>query len=148
MVPPEALPSVVVDTSLAIKWVLTEADTPKARALLGDWQRAGIRPIAPSWFACEVSNVLFQSVRSGTLSLREAQMAMDTIIALVQIRAEQAGDARRAIELAALAGQRATYDCQFAALAERLGCELWTADGRFRDAIRPAFAAVRLLSDR
>jgi predicted nucleic acid-binding protein len=45
-------------------------------------------------------------------------------------------DAERAIEIAALTGQRASYDSHYLALAERLGCELWTADDRFRDAAR------------
>ncbi len=37
----------------------------------------------------------------------------------------------RALELASQLSQSATYDAQYLALAESLGCELWTADERF-----------------
>jgi predicted nucleic acid-binding protein len=53
-------------------------------------------------------------------------------------------DAERAIEIAALTGQRASYDSHYLALAERLGCELWTADDRFRDAARGSRVQARV----
>ncbi len=52
--------AVVVDASVACKWVLNEPETPQARALLAHWVAARLQPIAPSWFACEVANVLYR----------------------------------------------------------------------------------------
>ena len=46
----------------------------------------------------------------------------------------------RALELASLLRQGAAYDVHYLALAESLGCELWTADERF---YRAATAAAR-----
>ena len=47
----------------------------------------------------------------------------------------------RALELAGELGQGAVYDSHYMALAESLGCDLWTADERFfRAATRESFA--------
>ena len=53
----------------------------------------------------------------------------------------------RALELASELGQGAAYDCHYLALAESLGCELWTADDRFHRAASPAFPFVHALSE-
>ena len=138
---------VVVDASLALKWVLNEPDTPAALALLEEWQRAGVRAVAPSWFACEVGNILYRHAVGWTFTLAEAGELLAAALAQVQLQAEAPADAIRALGIAHAAGQKASYDAQYAALAERLGCELWTADGRFAAAVRGVLPSVRTLSE-
>lgn len=138
---------VAVDTSLAVKWVWPEDDSDTALALLERWTVEGIQPIAPSWFACETANVLFQAVRAGIVDLAAARVQLRLLLGVVRLLDDTGSDAERAMEIASLAGQRASYDAQYAALAERLGCELWTADDRFRDAVKPVFAGVHSLSE-
>lgn len=55
--------SVVVDASIAVKWVVEEPGSEDARALLETWLAADMQPVAPSWLACEVSNILYQKMR-------------------------------------------------------------------------------------
>ena len=139
---------VVVDASLGLKWVLNETDTPAALLLLSEWEHAGIRRVAPSWCACETGNVLFQSVRRGELTLAEVQELLDLVLAAVTLLPEEPADTRRAMALAHQHGQRATYDAQYLALAQHLGCELWTADERFVAALGGSLPFVHALSER
>ena len=122
---------IVVVDSIALKWVLNEPGSGLALILLGSWQSAGIQPAAPSWFACEIANVLYQHVQSRFLSIEDAREALVTALAPVTLIQEEPADAPRALDLAHQFGQRPTYDSQYAALAERLDCEPWTADVPF-----------------
>ena len=51
---------VVVDTSIAAKWVVPEHDSQLASDLLDGWLANGITLFAPSWFACEFTNVIYK----------------------------------------------------------------------------------------
>ncbi|MBI3649797.1 MAG: type II toxin-antitoxin system VapC family toxin [Acidobacteria bacterium] len=55
-------------------------------------------------------------------------------------------DAKRVVEIARKLGRQNAYDASYLALAEKLGCELWTLDGPlYRNAIGQGFA-VHLIS--
>ena len=138
----------VVDASLALKWVVVEQDSTDARELLHEWEGTDVELTVPSWFSCELANVLFRFVLRGDLTLAEAQANHDVVMQLVTIAGDDPADARRAMEIAEQTGQKAVYDAQYVALAERLGCELWTADERFVRTVGAAFPFVRSLSER
>ena len=53
----------------------------------------------------------------------------------------------RAIELADALGQGAVYDAHYLALAESLGCDLWTADERFFRATARESSAVNWIGN-
>ena len=140
---------VVVDTNIVIKWVLKESDSSKARALLAEWINKGTTIIAPALLAYEVANVLHQNVRKGQISLEEAKKALKEVL-LSELELDFLQDAAlsmRAIELAHNFGLPATYDLHYVALAEREGCELWTADTKMGRAVRGKLAWVRWLED-
>ena len=122
---------VVVDASVACKWVLTEAGSVDAQSLLAQWVAARLQPIAPSWFACEVANVLYRRVRAGEIPLDGAKTLLNTVLSIVALRDMPGSDAVRAIEMADHTGQQTPYDTCYLALAERERCEYWTDDARF-----------------
>jgi predicted nucleic acid-binding protein len=59
---------VVVDASLAIKWVLLEHDSNTAIMLLNTWTSEGRGIIAPALFTYEVTNILHRQVVTNKLS--------------------------------------------------------------------------------
>ena len=63
---------VVVDASLAFKWLVREEHTDKALAILRIWQDEDIRPAAPHLLPFEVSNALHKRVTRGELSVEAA----------------------------------------------------------------------------
>jgi predicted nucleic acid-binding protein len=138
-----ALPSVVVvDVSLALKWVLQEDFTAEAEALHSMWQHTDTQPVVPSWFACEAANALHQQVYRGYKTVRAVQTALRVLLRSVEVRDYDPALSLRAIEIASQVGQRQSYDSHYVALAEHEGCELWTADRGFWTAAAPRFPQV------
>jgi predicted nucleic acid-binding protein len=141
------MPDVVVDASIAVKWAVLEEGGSEARTLLYTWLSAGIQPVAPSWFTCEVANILHRKMLAGDLSFADALNAYDEVIAFVTILAENIADGRRGMQIARETNQQQSYDAQYLALAERLRAEYWTDDGRFLRAVAATFPQVKRLGD-
>lgn len=145
--------TVVVDTSVAVKWVLAEADSATANALLAEWTAKGISMLAPALFAYEVTNVLRQRVRKGILTPDEAKLAlvgMSTLgpaLATSTSQQDVLAASTRAIELAHQFGMPAAYDAHYLALAEHEGCDYWTADQRLWNTVKATLPWVRWLGN-
>ena len=60
--------SVVVDASLAAKWLVEEEDSDKAHALLRFWVSRDIARAAPYLMPFEVTNILHRRVARGELT--------------------------------------------------------------------------------
>jgi len=50
-------------------------------------------------------------------------------------------------QIATRFGLSTAYDAYYLGLAEILGCELWTADEEFFNAVREGFDKIKLLKD-
>ena len=138
---------VVVDASLVFKWLVKEEHSEKALAILRSWDSQDIRPAAPRLMPFEVTNALHRRVVRGDLTV---EMAADLIESLLSSRLELHEPPhlhRRALELASRFGQGAAYDAHYLALAETLGCELWTADEKFFRAARGEATSVRWIGE-
>jgi predicted nucleic acid-binding protein len=141
--------SVVVDASIALKWVIKESDSAKALALLAEWSNRETVMLAPALIAYEITNILYQNVRKNEITLERAKSALEDVM-LAGIEFDTPLDnrlGRRAIELAHKFGIKATYDSNYLALAEREGCELWTADTKMWRAVKGELTWVRWLED-
>jgi len=143
---------IVDDASLAVKWVLWEADTLAALDLLA---RHGPELCAPDTLLVEVGAVIVRYANDG--KSRHPDIAGDALEALrkwTDAWARQAVrpypvNARRLHEagkLAILLGHP-IKDCIYLALAIELGCELATCDRRFRDRARELHPGIRLLPE-
>src|SRR5262245_39836750 len=108
---------VVVDASLAAKWVLTEEHADEAVHLLADWHRRQIRRLAPGWFLAEVANIVYKRVRGKTVTVPIAKSAVRQISRAVVLRPIGPRLAERAIELADQYALPAAYDAHYLALA-------------------------------
>ncbi|MBI4299241.1 MAG: type II toxin-antitoxin system VapC family toxin [Chloroflexi bacterium] len=138
---------VIVDASLAAKWLVNEVHSEKALALALSWARVGVQPVAPYLMPVEVANALYQRVVRAQMSLDAAIRLLEALVESgIQLR-EPSGLHRRSIELAAQLHQDAAYDSHYLALAEQLDCDLWTADERFYRAARPVHGRMKWLGD-
>ncbi|MDE2935076.1 MAG: type II toxin-antitoxin system VapC family toxin [Chloroflexota bacterium] len=137
---------VVVDASLAVKWLVDEDHSDRADALLQAWSREGIRLAAPSILPAEVTNALHRRIVRGELTVEVATGLIERLSARVELY-EAPGLHARALRLASELGQGAAYDSHYLALAEALECEYWTADERFWRAASTSFDLVHSLSE-
>jgi predicted nucleic acid-binding protein len=143
-VSPVALPRpLIVDASVATKWLLAEPDSGLAFAL-----RA--RDLAaPALLGIEVANALWTATARGQVLPADALNLLDLFAdAPVAVLGTDAALERRALEIA-LAVNHPVYDCLYLALAERTGRLLVTADARFLRALRatPYAAHAAALED-
>lgn len=140
---------VVVDASLAVKWVLLEDGSVEAAKLLEHWGRRRIKPIAPALFVYEVTNILHRQVVEKKLLYEEASKGLTKMFSmgvLLRLSLHQLVSIR-AMELARQFNLPATYDAHYLALAEIEGCACWTADKRLLNAVKGKISWVRSLDD-
>lgn len=144
---------VVVDASIALKWVVTEPDSAEAQALLDEWARQGMTLLVPTLYTYEVTNILRQRVRRGLMTPDEARADQSKLLSQnvtrdVRDQAQQRVQSERALVLANQHNLPATYDAHYLALAEREGCEYWTADERLWNTVKAQLPWVRWLGER
>lgn len=113
----------VIDASVAVKWVVAEAGTDDALVL------RRTRLIAPDLLVAECANILWKKVRRGELTPDEASLAARLLeradIDLKPMRTLLDAASRLAVML-----DHPAYDCVYLAFAEAEGCPFVTADDR------------------
>jgi predicted nucleic acid-binding protein len=131
---------IVVDASVAVKWVLNETGSEAAFALRND------ELIAPALLLAEAGNALWRRARIGEITADEANLRMSELlkapVALLAIEPY----IEPALTLATGIGHP-IYDCIYLALALHQQTHVVTADRRFAAAASsPDLAGrVRLL---
>ncbi len=139
--------SVVVDASLAVKWLVEKDDSDKAHAILQSWVAQGIRRIAPYLRPFEVANALHRRVLQGELSVADSARMIARLLESSLELHQPPGLHVRALQLASRLNQSAAYDAHYLALAESARCELWTADERFYRAASPEVEDLRWIGE-
>lgn len=119
----------VVDASVAIKWLVPEDDSAQALEIANAHEL-----IAPQLIYAECANIVWKKVRRGELTLREAQeaaMFIDTFFVRTVAMRELVPVA---LDLS-LHLDHSAYDCFYYALAVLEDCRFVTADTKLRDRI-------------
>jgi predicted nucleic acid-binding protein len=123
--------TLVVDASVAAKWVLPEAGSAEAAAL----RTQDSDLIAPSLVVAEIGNALWKSAMRGDLAGQDVTHILNIGVGhyarLIPIAEIAAAAMEIAVDL-----KHPIYDCFYLALAERERCALMTADARLRAAAK------------
>jgi predicted nucleic acid-binding protein len=139
---------ICVDASVAVKWILDEERSDRARALYSTAVQTSESIVAPPLLPLEVTNILRQRMRTRDgLSLAAATQHLDDFLALRIEFHNPAGLHYQALVLADALDLAATYDAHYLALAEHLGCELWTDDQRLIRRVATRLPFVRWIGD-
>jgi len=114
----------VIDASVAIKWVVEEAGTSEALGLRGRY-----RLLAPDLLVAECANILWKKVSRKELSSGEALLAARLLQAAdLELRPGRPlllAATELAVEL-----DHPAYDCLYLAVAVEIDCRLVTMDER------------------
>ena len=107
-----------------------------ARQLVRDCAASGVVMVAPAWWQAEADSGLRGMVRGGVLTpeaANQAQRILDAAPVRVvyeaqwRLLARQIADATKRFEV---------YDATYCAVAVARGCNFWTADKRFFNAVQ------------
>ncbi len=127
--------TLVVDSSVAVKWLVDEDEADLARPFLD------LRPCAPDLIVAETTNVLWKKVRKGEIDADQAARGVRLLSALDLPLWSGARLSENALALS-LRLDHAAYDCFFLALAQHLGAPLLTADAKFARKVAATGEAV------
>lgn len=133
----------VLDTSVAVKWVIPEPDSLKALAFQDDIRNNIHEIIAPDVFAEEVAHVLTKAERRKIIPIGDAIAHLFDILQNGPTLHPFMPLLARAVEISS-ATRIAVTDGIFVALAEREDCELVTADQRLITNLGSQFPIVSL----
>jgi predicted nucleic acid-binding protein len=136
--------NVVVDASVAIKWLVNESDTDRAEALLELCRVGTCVPLAPDILGVEVCSVLWRRVRQGTLQTAEAEALYASFNRIRPVLKPLHDLCDHAFQLA-LTYRHSVYDCLYLALALERQCDLITADEKFYRAFFHIYPEIKLL---
>ena len=121
---------IVVDASVAVKWLVFESGSNEALAILRD----GEQPGAPGLIRVEVASALVRKVRIGEIERVDGEAALRRWLLLLKegslVLSPDELDLPVAIDLA-LALDHPVADCIYLALAQREGALFVSADRRF-----------------
>jgi predicted nucleic acid-binding protein len=138
-------PVLVVDASVAVKWVVHEEGREAAMELLRQAAANRVRLFAPSLLLLEVGNVLWSKARRGHLTNSEADRAYEMFLTLRPRIADTKDLARTAFELA-IRHDRTVYDSTYLALALALRADFVTDDRKLFRGVARALPFIRLLT--
>ncbi len=129
MPPADALQVVVLDASVAVRWVVREEGSDEAAALL----ERDVTWITPRLLLTEAASALRRKVADNALAPASAGQSLDALLQAVADGVIRLIDDERVIAqalLLALSLQHKVPDCVYLALAEREGAGIATADDR------------------
>jgi predicted nucleic acid-binding protein len=133
----------VLDSCVALKWVLPEADSGKAIRLRDEYGNGVHELLAPDVFPSEIANGLVSAEHQKRIRTGESAIFLNDVLRAVPALHPSAPLLFRAMEIA-LSTKQAVYDCLYVALTEAEGCELVTADHKLVRGPSPLLPVYRL----
>ena len=122
--------TLVIDASIAAKWVLPEPDSDRAAHL----RTREPDLIAPSLIIAEIGSAVWKRARLGEIDVQDAVAAVTTAISIIRTIHPIEQLIGRATEIA-IELDHSIYDCFYLALAERERAPIITVDRRLSAAV-------------
>ena|SRR3989304_2986621 len=135
----------VLDSSVAFKWAIREADTDKALRLRDEARKGAHEFLAPDIFPIELGHALTRAERQGRIVPPDGWAAWLAVMADAPVLHASLSLIARAY---AISSQEriGIYDCLYVALADREQCELVTADDKLVNVLQRHYSFITHLS--
>src|SRR4051794_16303013 len=111
----------VLDANVALKWVLTEADSPQALLLRDDYRNQIVELLSSDVFPVEVAHALTRTERRGIIKQSQAITLLTNVLSTPIPLHPYRPLLPRAVAISS-AMRCGVYDCLYVALAEREKC--------------------------
>lgn len=125
-----------VDASIILRYILQPENVP-VQKLWKSWISDEVSLVAPSLLFYEVTNGLYQQQRNKVLSADTIWQTLELSLELPITLIDEANLHLKAREIAMRYSLPATYDAHYLALAEWMEINLWTADSRLINTLKP-----------
>ena len=140
---------IVVDASLAAKWIIVEPNSAAALAFLEECTEP---LVAPDLIAIEVASAIVRRANMDKAlgeTMRQAAVRWANLLdeQTITLRRPTSGDILEAANLAITIGHP-LKDCIYLVLAMEMNCELMTCDARFAERAKGVWDRVRALGER
>lgn len=129
----------IVDSSVAIKWVITEPYSGKADLLRTDFQNAVHELLSPDIFPIEVAHALTRAERQRRVPVGKSTVLLGDVLTTAPQLHPSFPLLYRAVEISSQL-RIGMYDCLYVALAEQENCELLTADDKLIQNLQQHFS--------
>ena len=139
------LTHVVVDVSVAVKWIVAEENTSAAVALRDQWTADKTLLCAPDFLLIELHNILWKKLLRGLLSADDPLVAQGPTFGLT-LNWSSSQPLLSIAFLLAIQYKITIYDALYAALAQSLGAPLYTADQTLISKLQGMSIPVRAIS--
>lgn len=136
----------IVDSGVAVKWIIEEPDSPVADQILQSYQQSQLAFYAPDLILPEVGNIIWKKVIFSGLDVCDAKAAIKKVdsIHFELINTSTLFDEAFVISVNF---KRTFYDSLYLAAAKELECDLITADERLHNSVKAAFPNLVLMTD-
>ena len=138
--------SVVIDSSVCVKWFTLESDTTQARLVFQDYESGTVDLLAPEVIYPEFGNIIWKKQIFQGLPATEAKTALDAFQEIV-IRSTSTKELLNDAFEIAVKHKRSFYDSLYLALSVRENCAFITADAKLVNAVKADFPKIILLAD-
>lgn len=135
----------VIDSCVAFKWGVKEADSDKANKIRADYQ-AGIHELlAPDVFPVEIGHAITRAERQGRIIPAEGAAFLADLMTTLPALENSLLLLPRAYDISSSA-YVGIYDCLYVALAERETCDLITSDDKLIKNLHKQFPFIKSLA--
>jgi predicted nucleic acid-binding protein len=131
----------VLDSNVALKWVLPEPDSAQAVRLRQGFLAGLHELLAPDIYPIEVAHALTKAERQGKILAGEGWPKTTDILTTPPDLHPYLPLLPHAFAIASRA-RIGVYDCLYVALAEREGCQLVTGDKRLIKNLQPRYPCI------
>lgn len=136
----------VVDSSVAVKWFITETHTAEALRILTDYRNGRLTLLAPDLIYAEFGNIIWKKQVFQGLHATMSEAVIHQFSQL-QIRATLSQLLLMDAYNIASTHKRTVYDSLYIALSQREQCPFVTADEKLVNAIGSSFPNIVLLAN-
>ena len=136
----------IIDSSVAVKWFVPEANSGEARLILDGYLTGALTFLAPDLLNAEFGNIIWKKHIFQGLAASDAQDIL-TQFRQLQFSFTTTADLLEDAYRLAVTHRRAVYDSLYLALSLRESCRLVTADEKFVNAVGSSFPNIIWLSN-
>ncbi|WP_353929597.1 type II toxin-antitoxin system VapC family toxin [Okeanomitos corallinicola TIOX110] len=140
------LDKIVIDSSVVIKWFITQDYSLEANKILDAYKSQKLNLIAPDLIYAEVGNVLWKIQRFQGLNNQDAEIILDLLYQM-QFEIFPANELLKDAYQFAVNYQRTVYDSLYVVLSIRENCKFITADEKLYNYIHGKIPNIQLIKD-